>query len=121
LGGSIHTIKKNAEALVFACKEIGQEVNADKCKCMVMSRDQNAGQIHTKNTDNNSLEGVKEFICLGTTLAYKYSVKEEIKNRLKSGNVCYHSVQEVLSSSLLSRNTPIMIKIYRTIILPVVL
>jgi len=38
-GGSIHTIKENAEALIVASKEIGLEVNADKTKSMVMSRD----------------------------------------------------------------------------------
>ena len=32
LGGSVYTIKKNAEALVVASKEIGQEVDADKTK-----------------------------------------------------------------------------------------
>ena len=43
LGGSVHTIKKKAEALVVSSKEIGLEVNADKTKYMVMSPDQNAG------------------------------------------------------------------------------
>jgi hypothetical protein len=43
MGGSIHTIKKNMEALVVASKENGLEVNADKTKYMVMSRDQNVG------------------------------------------------------------------------------
>jgi len=43
LGGSIHTIQENAEALIVDSKEIGLEVNADKTKYMVMSRDQNAG------------------------------------------------------------------------------
>ena len=47
LGGSIHTIKENAEALVVAIKEIGLEVNADKTKYMVMSQDQNAGRSHS--------------------------------------------------------------------------
>jgi len=56
---------------------------------------------------------------LGTTLTNKNSIQEEIKNRLKLGNVCYHSVQNLLSSSLLFKN--LKIKIYRTIILPVVL
>jgi len=42
LGGSIHTVKKNAEALVVATKETGLEVNADKTKYMIMSRDKNA-------------------------------------------------------------------------------
>jgi len=43
LGGSIHTVKENAEALIAASKEIGLEINADKTKYMVMSGDQNAG------------------------------------------------------------------------------
>jgi len=47
------------------------------------------------------------------------SIQEEIKSNLKTGNPCYHSVQNLLSSSLLSKN--LKIKIYRTIILPIVL
>jgi hypothetical protein len=43
LGGSTHTLKENAEALVAATRETGLEVSADKTKYMVMSRDQNAG------------------------------------------------------------------------------
>ena len=39
-GGSVHTIKENAEALVVASKEIGLEVNANKTKHIVMSRHQ---------------------------------------------------------------------------------
>jgi hypothetical protein len=53
LDGSVSTIQKNAEALVAASKETGLEVNADKAKCMVMSRDQNAGRSHSINIDNN--------------------------------------------------------------------
>ena len=45
------------------------------------------------------------------------SIPEEIKSRLRSGNACYHSVQNLLSSRVLSKN--LKIKIYRTIILPV--
>ena len=47
LRGSVHTVKGNAEALVVATKEIGLEVNADKTKYMIMSRDQNAGRSHS--------------------------------------------------------------------------
>jgi len=61
---------------------------------------------------------VECFKYLGTNLTNKNSVPEEIKNRLKSGNAFYHSVQNLLSSSLLSKN--IKFKIYRTITLPVV-
>ena len=53
------------------------------------------------------------------TLTNQNSIQEEIKSRLKSGNACYHSVQNLLSSSLLSKN--LKIKIYRTVILPVVM
>ena len=55
----------------------------------------------------------------GTTLTIKNSIREEIKCRLRSGNACYHSVQNLLSSMLLSKN--LKIKVYKTIILPVVL
>jgi len=68
LGGSAHTIKKNAEALVVASKVIGLEVNAHKTKYMVMSRDQNAGRSHSIKTDNSSFKRVEEFKYLGTTL-----------------------------------------------------
>ena len=68
-------------------------------------------------TDNSSIERVEEFKYLGTTLTNKNSIQEEIKSRLKSMNACYHLVQNLLSSSLLSKN--LNIKIYRTIILPV--
>ena len=54
-----------------------------------------------------------------TTLADQNSIQEEIKSRWKSGNACYHSVQNLLSSSLLYKN--IKINVYRTIIFPVVL
>ena len=56
---------------------------------------------------------------MGTTLTHQNSIPEEIKSRLRLGNACYHSVQNILSSGLLSKN--LKIKIYRTIILPVVL
>ena len=110
LGGSIHILKENAEALVATTKEIGLEVSADKTKYMVMSRDQNAGQIHSVRTDNNTFERVEEFKYLGTTLTNQNSIAEEIKSRLSSGSVCYHSVQNLLSSRLLSKN--LKIKIY---------
>jgi hypothetical protein len=63
LGGSVGTIKKNTEALVVASK-IRLEVNADKTKYMVMSRDQNAGRIQNIKNDNNSFDNVEKFKCL---------------------------------------------------------
>jgi len=56
-------------------------------------------------------------VSAGPTLNIPSSIQEEIKSRLKSGSACYHSVQNLLSSSLLSKN--LKIKIYRNIIFPV--
>ena len=86
---------------------------------MVMSRDQNAGRIHRVRIDNSTFERVEEFKYLGATLTNKNCIAEEIRSRLRLGNACYHSVQNLLSSRLLSKN--LKIKIYRNIILPVVL
>ena len=69
--------------------------------------------------DNSTFERVEEFKYLGTTLKNQNSIAEEIKIRLRSGNACYHSVQNLLSSRFLSKH--LKIKIYKTIILPVVL
>jgi len=55
-GGSVHTIKGNADVLIVSSKEIGLEVNADESKYMVMSRDQNAGRIRNMKIDNISFE-----------------------------------------------------------------
>ena len=108
--GSIHTVKENAEPLVVATKEIGLEVNADKTKYMVMFGEQTAGLSHTMKVDNSSIERVEEFKYLGTMLTNQNPIQEEIKSRLKLENACYHSVQKLLSSSLLSKN--LKIKIY---------
>ena len=84
-----------------------------------MSRYQIAGRSHTIKIDNSSLERVVEFKYVGITLTSQNSIQEELKRRLNSGNACNYSVQNLLSSNLLSKN--IKMKIYRTIILPAVL
>jgi len=86
---------------------------------MVMTQDQNAGRSHSVKNDNSSFERAELFKYFGTTLTNKNSIQEEIESRLKSGNACYHSMQNILSFRLLSKN--LKIQIYRTIILPVVL
>jgi hypothetical protein len=92
------------------------EMNADKTKCMAMSRDQNAGRSHSMKNDNSAFERVQQFRYLGTN---QNSIQEEIKSRLKLGNACYHSVQNLLSSCLLLKH--LNIKIYKTVILTDVL
>ena len=103
----------------MASKEIGLEVIADKNKYMVMCRDQNSRQNHSTKVDNISVERMEEFKYLGTNLTNQNFIQKENKRRLKSGKACYFSVQYALSFSLLFKN--LKIKIYRTIILSVVL
>jgi len=86
LGESIHTLKKNAEALVAATRETGLEVSTDKTKYIIMSRDQNAGRIHSVRIDNSTFDRVEEFKYLGTTLTNQNSIVEEIKSILRPGN-----------------------------------
>jgi len=64
-------------------------------------------------------KGWKSSKYLETTLTNQNSIQEEIKSRLKLGNVCYYSAQNLLSSSLLSKH--LKLEIYRTIIFSVVL
>jgi len=61
LGGSVHTVKENAESLVVANKETGLKEHTDKTLSMVVSRDQNAGQNHSIKIDNSSFERVEQF------------------------------------------------------------
>jgi hypothetical protein len=75
-----------------------------------------------RNTERKADQSIPAGHChvlVSITVTTNYVIQEEIKSRLKPENACYHSVQNLLSSSSISKN--IKIKIYRTIILPVVL
>jgi len=74
-----YTVKENAEALIAASKEIGLEVNADKTKYMVMSRDQNSGQSHNMKIDNSFFERVEEFKYVETTLTNQNSFRKKLR------------------------------------------
>jgi hypothetical protein len=78
LGRSIHTISKNTEALLIASKEIGLEVNAEKTKYMVMTRDQNAGQNGNIQISNKLFEILEQLKYLEKTQTNQNSIHEDI-------------------------------------------
>jgi hypothetical protein len=94
-------------------------VNVQKTKYMLLSHHQNVGQNLDIKIANRSFENVSHFKYLRTTIINQNLIQEKIKRRLNSGNACYHSVQNLQSSRLLSKY--VKIRICKTIILPVVL
>jgi hypothetical protein len=101
LGDSTETINKNTETLIDASKEVRLEVNVERTKYVLVSRDQNADQNRNIKITSRSLENMSQFKYLGTSVINQHFIQEEIKRRLNSGNSCYHSVQKFLSSRLL--------------------
>jgi hypothetical protein len=83
-GGHVSTVKQNTEPLIVASKGIGLEVNSEKTKYMVMSREQNGGQNRNIKLIINPSENVGYFKYLGTTLTNLNFFREEIKSRSKS-------------------------------------
>jgi hypothetical protein len=85
---------------------------------MFVSHHQNAGRHHKLLILNKSFENVAEFKYLGTPVTNQNDIHEEIKSKLNLWNACYHFVQGLSSSHLLSETK---IKRYKTIILSIVL
>ncbi|KAJ4429512.1 hypothetical protein ANN_21681 [Periplaneta americana] len=119
LGENTQTIRENTEILLEASRAIGLEVNPEKTKYMIMSRDQNIVRNGNIKIGDSSFEEVEKFKYLGATVTNINDTREEIKRRINMGNACYYSVEKLLSSSLLSKN--LKVRIYKTVILPVLL
>jgi hypothetical protein len=111
LEGNIYTIKGSVEALFHASKKFGLEVNTEKTKYMLLSRQHKSGQNRNIKTGHRPFENVAKFRYLGTTVTIQSFIHEEIKSRLNSDYVCYRSVKDHMSSRLLSKN--VKIKTYK--------
>jgi hypothetical protein len=118
-GATLPCLRSITKLVQFLCSytDFCDELCGSKVFSMVMSRDQNAGRSHNMKINNSSIERVEEFKYLVTTVTDQNYIQEEIKSRLKRGNARYFSVQNLLSTSLLSKN--LKIKIYSTIFLSV--
>jgi hypothetical protein len=103
LEDNIDTIKENTEILIDDSKEVRLEINVEKTKYMLLSRHKNVGKNRDTKIANRLFENVSEFKYLGATTTNQNLIQEEIKKRFNSGNACYHSVQSLLSSRLLSK------------------
>jgi hypothetical protein len=98
---NIHTPHSKKKTLTHKFTQASDLV--DKTKYMLLSRHQNEGQNRDTKIANRSFENVSQFKYLGTTVTDQNLIQEEIKRRRNSGNACYHSVQNLLSSRLLSK------------------
>jgi hypothetical protein len=99
-----HTIQKNTEILIDASKEVGLEIDVERTKYMVLSRHQNMGRNWDIKIANRSFGNVPQLKYLRTTVTSQNLIQVEIKRRLNSGNACYHSAQNLLSSRLLLKD-----------------
>jgi len=102
IGDDIDALQSNTDALVEACDEICLQVNIDKTKYMITSR--NTGNERHKNIRirDEVVEKVNKFKSLGAYVTSKNEVTEEIESRLVSGNACFYSAQKLLTSRLIS-------------------
>ena len=98
---------------------LSSRLNTGKTQYMEIGRHRGMIPKEHINIGSNSHEKVKTFKYLGFLLTNQNSIHEGINCRLKAENSCYYSVQTLLSSRLLSKK--MKMKIYKTIILPVVL
>jgi hypothetical protein len=119
LGDSINTIKENSKSFLETSRDIGLEINAEKTKYMIMSRHSNSGQYQNIRIANESFERLATFKYSGTTVTNQNDIHDEIKSRLNSGMLTI--IQSKIFCLPVSYQKNLKIKIYKTVMLPVVL
>jgi hypothetical protein len=103
-GENIEIIRKT-EGLIDASKKVGLEINIAKTMYMSVYHHQNAHSVHINS--KQIIQNVSQFKYLETTITNQNLTQEEIKRRVNSGNVCYHSNQNLPSSHYLMKNIKI--------------
>ena len=102
LGENLQSVRENAQIFI-ASKDIGLEVNSENTKYKITSRCQNVIQNQNIVIGNLPFENVEKFRYLGVTVTNTNDICEEIKHGINSGNACYQSHEELVSSRLLSK------------------
>ena len=115
LGENLQTVRENTEIFIKANKDIGLEVNSEKTKYMITSRQQNKTQNPNVVIDYLSFVNVK-FKYLGVTITNTNDIREGIKRKINTGNACYYSLEKILSSHLHSKKLKVIT--YKTNLLP---
>ncbi|KAJ4446760.1 hypothetical protein ANN_13457 [Periplaneta americana] len=117
-GRRIQDVEEALIALDKETQKLGFKINTKKSKFTSITIRQN-DRVKEVKMRTYKFEKVEKFKYLGATVTNRNDTREEIKHRINMGNACYYSVEKILSSSLLSKN--LKVRIYKTVILPVVL
>ncbi|KAI5714830.1 hypothetical protein M8J77_006182 [Diaphorina citri] len=117
IGKSEDEIKEMLTVMINTIKPFGLEVNFEKTKYMIFSREENTN-TQTLNIGRHNLERVENFKYLGSTLREDNTIEAEILSRINSGNRARFALKKMLSSKLLTWTSKI--RIYKTLIQPVI-
>jgi hypothetical protein len=95
-------VLSSIELVSLVSREVGLQLNIEKTKYILLAHYQSTGQNWDIEIANRLFENVSQFRYLGMTVTNQNLIQKEIKRRSNSGNACNHSVQNLLSSCLLS-------------------
>ena len=104
LGENLQTIRENTEIFIKASKDIGLEVNSEKTKYMITSRQENIVQNQNTVIENLSFEKMEKLKYLGVMVTNTNDIHKGIKCRINMGNACYYSLDIFYRPTCFPRN-----------------